>query len=108
MNVYHDCPIDARDFTDYRSTSDINTELMSKNNIQNTFEYNKFITKNAMKIMDEQKAHYQSLYSCGPYDDTMLKEKQMMDCTKEGCNIKPYDKDGLGLGREFTKIKDCK
>ena len=31
----------------------------------------------------------------------------MMDCTKEGCTIKPYDKDGLGLGREFTKIKDC-
>ena len=26
--VYTDCPMDARDFTDYRSTSDINNELL--------------------------------------------------------------------------------
>ena len=26
--VYTDCPLDARDFTDYRSTSDINNEII--------------------------------------------------------------------------------
>ena len=38
MNIYNDCPLDARDFTDYRSTSDINNEIINKNNIKNSFE----------------------------------------------------------------------
>ena len=50
--VYTDCPLDARDFTDYRSTSDINNELIVLNNIQNNFEYNKFITENATSIIN--------------------------------------------------------
>ena len=35
-------PLDARDFTDYRSSSDINNEIIQKNKINNSFEYNKF------------------------------------------------------------------
>ena len=53
MNIYNDCPLDARDFTDYRSTSDINNEIINKNNIKNSFEYNKFITNNATKMISE-------------------------------------------------------
>ena len=104
MNVYNDCPLDARDFTDYRSTSDINNELISKNNIKNSFEYNKFITKNATKLIDNYKTKIETAYGCGPHADTMLNEKEKLHCNKEECTIKPYDKNGLGLGRDFYSI----
>tara|TARA_B100001564_G_scaffold110256_1_gene91349 strand:+ start:168 stop:491 length:324 start_codon:yes stop_codon:yes gene_type:complete len=105
--VYTDCPLDARDFTDYRSTSDINNELIVKNNIQNNFEYNKFITKNATKLMDEYKNKIEKEFACGPHGETMLNEQYKQHCNKEGCEVKPYDSKGLGMGREFNSLNDC-
>ena len=106
--VYTDCPLDARDFTDYRSTSDINNELIVTNNIQNNFEYNKFITKNATKIINGYKNKIEKLYKCGPHGDTMLNEQYKQHCDKEKCEVKPYDMKGLGMGREFNSdIKNC-
>ena len=72
--VYTDCPLDARDFTDYRSTSDINNELIVTNNIQNNFEYNKFITENATKIINGYRNKIEKLYNV-VLIDTMLNEQ---------------------------------
>ena len=51
MNVYNNYPLDARDFTDYRSSSDINNEIIQKNKINNSFEYNKFINNKALILL---------------------------------------------------------
>tara|TARA_B000000475_G_C15626998_1_gene295724 strand:+ start:149 stop:418 length:270 start_codon:yes stop_codon:yes gene_type:complete len=67
MNVYNNCPLDARDFTDYRSSSDINNEIIEKNKINNSFEYNKFINNKALDIMNSQKSKIESLYNCGDH-----------------------------------------
>ena len=67
MNVYNNCPLDARDFTDYRSSSDINNELIKKNKINNSFEFNKFINNKALEIMNSEKKKVESLYNCGDH-----------------------------------------
>ncbi len=67
MNVYNNCPLDARDFTDYRSSSDINNEIIQKNKLNNSFEYNKFINNKALDIMNSQKSKIESLYNCGDH-----------------------------------------
>jgi len=67
MNVYNNCPLDARDFTDYRSSSDINNELIQKNKINNSFEFNKFINNKALEIMSSEKQKVESLYNCGDH-----------------------------------------
>jgi len=108
MNIYNDCPLDARDFTDYRSTSDINNEIINKNNIKNSFEYNKFITNNATKMISEYTNDIEKKYGCGPHADTMLNEKNKQHCDKNKCTIKPFDKNGLGLGRDFYSINCSK
>tara|TARA_B100001142_G_scaffold91513_1_gene93353 strand:+ start:114 stop:440 length:327 start_codon:yes stop_codon:yes gene_type:complete len=100
--VYTDCPLDARDFTDYRSTSDINNELIVSNNIQNNFEYNKFITNNATKIINQYRNKIEKIYKCGPHGNTMLNEQYKQHCTKDNCEVKPFDMKGLGMGREFN------
>lgn len=105
--VYTDCPLDARDFTDYRSTSDINNELIVLNKIQNNFEYNKFLTKNATQLMDKYKNKIEKQFSCGPHADTMLNEQYKQSCNKDNCTVKPYDMKGLGMGREFSSLDDC-
>ena len=67
MNVYNNCPLDARDFTDYRSSSDINNELIQKHKINNSFEFKKFINNEALNIMTNEKKKIESLYNCGDH-----------------------------------------
>ena len=55
MNIYHDCPLDARDFTDYRSSSDINNDLIVQHNLKNTSEFNTFIRKEGVKYFTKKK-----------------------------------------------------
>ena len=105
--VYTDCPLDARDFTDYRSTSDINNELIVTNDIRNNFEYNKFITENATKIINGYRNKIEKLYKCGPHADTMLNEQYKQHCDKDNCVVKAYDKEGLGMGREYNSNEKC-
>ena len=102
MNIYHDCPLDARDFTDYRSSSDINNDLIVQQNLKNTSEFNRFIRKEGTKYFTEKKQHLEKLYGCGPYDNTMLDEKYIETCTKEGCELNNGNKDGLGTGRKMN------
>tara|TARA_Y100000768_G_scaffold380322_1_gene357286 strand:- start:180 stop:731 length:552 start_codon:yes stop_codon:yes gene_type:complete len=102
MNIYHDCPLDARDFTDYRSSSDINNDLIVQQNLKNTSEFNRFIRKEGTKYFTQKKQHLEKLYGCGPYDNTMLDEKYIETCTKEGCELNNGNKDGLGTGRKMN------
>tara|TARA_Y100000591_G_C21729395_1_gene643179 strand:+ start:341 stop:610 length:270 start_codon:yes stop_codon:yes gene_type:complete len=67
MNVYNNCPLDARDFTDYRSSSDINNELIQKNKLNNSFEFNKFLNNKALDIMNSEKQKVETLYNCGDH-----------------------------------------
>ena len=99
MNIYHDCPLDARDFTDYRSSSDINNDLIVQHNLKNTSEFNRFIRTEDTNYFTEEK-----LYGCGPYDNTMLDEKYI----EEGCELNDGNKDGLGTGEEYIRKKCCK
>ena len=62
MNVYNNCPLDARDFTDYRSSSDINNELIQKHKINNSFELI-IINNEALNIMTNEKKKIESLYN---------------------------------------------
>lgn len=102
MNIYHDCPLDARDFTDYRSSSDINNDLIVQHNLKNTSEFNRFIRKEGTQYFTKKKQHLEKLYGCGPYDNTMLDEKYIETCTKEGCELNDGNKDGLGTGRKMN------
>tara|TARA_Y100000741_G_scaffold42709_1_gene29705 strand:- start:5043 stop:5588 length:546 start_codon:yes stop_codon:yes gene_type:complete len=102
MNIYHDCPLDARDFTDYRSSSDINNDLIVQQNLKNTSEFNRFIRTEGTKYFTEKKQHLEKLYGCGPYDNTMLAEKYIETCSKEGCELNDGNKDGLGTGRKMN------
>ena len=102
MNIYHDCPLDARDFTDYRSSSDINNELIVTQNLKNTSEFNNFIRNNGTKYFTEKRQHLEKLYGCGPYDNTMLDEKYIEACDKNGCKINDGNKNGLGTGRKMN------
>ena len=54
MNIYHDCPLDARDFTDYRSSSDINNDLIVQHNLKNTSEFNRFIRTEGINYFTEK------------------------------------------------------
>lgn len=66
MDVYNNCPIDGRHLTDYRSAGDVNNELKHKFNIQNSFEYNHFLTKNGLNEMNKQTDKVHNLYKCSP------------------------------------------
>ena len=87
MNIYNDCPLDARDFTDYRSSSDINNELVTTQKLKNTNEFNKFIRTEGVKYFTEQRKHLENLYGCGPHDNTMLDERYIETCNKDECNF---------------------
>lgn len=102
MNIYHDCPLDARDFTDYRSSSDINNELIHTLDLKNTSEFNKFIRTKGILHFNNKKKELEKAYGCGPYDNTMLNEKFIQNCNKEGCKREDKDKNGLGTGRKMN------
>ena len=61
MNVYNNCPLDARDFTDYRSSSDINNEMKTKFNLKNSFEFNKFITNKGLQTENNKQNNIKKL-----------------------------------------------
>ena len=53
-NKYPDCPPrmdDARHFTDYRSHNYVNSVIAMTNNIDSSYEYRKYLIKNAKEIM---------------------------------------------------------
>lgn len=106
MKGQKNCPIDQRDFCDHRSTADINNELIVKNNIQNNIEYKAFLTKNAADLIKSNMTDLEKKYGCDTGANTMLNEQLKQNCKKTGCEIKPFDANGLGLGRDFNNLED--
>lgn len=88
MNVYNNCPLDAREFTDYRSTSTINNVLMTQNNIKNSFEFNNFLKKDGLKMFNKKKADLEKTYNCGNNDIDNKYNVNPNDINTE--NLKPY------------------
>ncbi len=64
MNVYNNCPLDARDFTDYRSSSDINNQIKQENKINNSFEFNKFLNTKGLEMQQKKANEIKQLYKC--------------------------------------------
>jgi len=102
MNIYNDCPIDARDFTDYRSSSDIHNEMIVKEKLEDQHSFNRFITDHGVNHFLDKKKKIEELYGCGTYDNTMLSEKYTQICNKKNCKIENNKNDGLGTGRKMT------
>jgi hypothetical protein len=101
MNIYNDCPLDARDFTDYRPSSDIHNELISAYKLKNNHEFNNFIRNKGIYYFTNKKEQIEKLYGCGPYDNTMLDEKYTQVCDKNKCELKKNKNNGIGTGRNM-------
>ncbi len=115
-NKYTDCPPrmdDGRHFTDYRPICHVNNMVRANNSISNSYEYRMFLTKNAEKLMDMNRA-YSCQKNCSsnckqPYNQgTMLPEQSMQICDNRSCNTDFINHQGLGLGRKYnTHSTDC-
>lgn len=88
MNVYNNCPLDARDFTDYRSSSDINNEMKTKFNLKNSFEFNKFITNKGLETETNKQNNIKKLYNCG--DHKLNNDYTVSDNDLSIKNLKSY------------------
>ena len=99
MNIYNDCPLDSRDFTDYRSSSDIHNELIIEYKLKNNHEFNNFIRNKGVDYFTNKKKEIEKLYGCGPYNNTMLEEKYTQVCDKNKCELKNNENNGIGTGR---------
>ena len=107
-NKYFDCPPrmnDGRHFTDYTSNCYTNNLIRADNNIQNNFEYRQFLTNNAEKIMDMNRAYSCQKNCCGKCKEldknTMLPEQSLTTCNSENCKTLITDENGLGNGRYY-------
>jgi hypothetical protein len=107
-NKYFDCPPrmnDGRHFTDYTSNGYTNNIIRTSNNIQNNFEYRQFLTNNAEKIMDMNRAYSCQKNCCGKskelHKNTMLPEQSLTMCNSENCKTLITNENGLGNGRYY-------
>ena len=91
---------DGRAFTDYRSNCTLNNILISNNNITNTYGYREFLQNNANNIRLNMLKNDQNRCIC--YGDTMLDEQFMYTCDGELCELSSKNKDGLGVGRNYS------
>jgi len=99
---------DARHFTDYRPICHVNNIIKSDHNVMNSYEYRLFLTRNAEKIMDQNRnTAYQKngVSQCkNPYiRGTMLEEKDKVVCNKHNCKVVPNNPNGLGRGRIYSE-----
>jgi hypothetical protein len=113
-NKYFNCPprmSDGRHFTDYRPSCDVNNLISSNNNLISSYDYRQYLTQNADKLMDINRAYTVQMNSCGPcvqpYDQgTMLPEQSKTTCDATVCKNSLNVLNGLGTGRTYTKT-DC-
>lgn len=66
-NRYQTCPAlmsDARTFTDWRSSCYVNSLLQSKNGIQSSEEYRRFLITNGNRILSETNRYYNHKLGC--------------------------------------------
>jgi len=83
---------DGRHFTDYRGNCSVNNLIRENKEINNSFKYRMFLTKNANKIMDINR-----MYSCqkncsSPCQESYNIGKSSKEETCEGILAKPLPK----------------
>ena len=113
-NKYFNAPplmSDGRHFTDYRPSCIVNTMLKINNKLTNSYEYRKYLTQNADKIINQNRQVNYIVNGC--YDciqprevGTMLPEQTIEQCNKGQCDVKPNFEDGVGIGRCYSVNKD--
>tara|TARA_Y100000589_G_C27134983_1_gene622158 strand:+ start:223 stop:786 length:564 start_codon:yes stop_codon:yes gene_type:complete len=109
-NKHFGCPPrmdDGRHFTDYRGNCYVNNLVRNNNNIYNSFQYRQYLTHNANKLMDLNRANSCEKNCCGPCQQpyevgTMLPEKNKSVCGDKACGVGINSPDGLGLGRAYS------
>tara|TARA_Y100000590_G_C15659640_1_gene992060 strand:- start:1009 stop:1365 length:357 start_codon:yes stop_codon:yes gene_type:complete len=112
-NKYLDCPSrmdDGRHFTEYRSSCFLNNYTRFNNDIRNSYQYRLFLTRNAEKIMEQNKKLACDNQCCKDCNgQTMLPEESMVECNEFTCNVKANNPNGLGQGRNYgnDKAKSC-
>jgi hypothetical protein len=106
---------DARHFTDYRPNCYVNNIIRANNQLLNSFEYRKFLTDNANKLMEMNRTHACQKNCCGPckqpYDDgTMMPHQTVTTCNKHTCDVGVNNINGLGQGRNYgsPESRGCK
>ena len=99
---------DGRSFTDYRPNDDLNNMVKVENNLQNSHEYRKFLTNNAMAFMERNVSNVKEVCNLSINEDWRMKEVNNVVCSKDnGCKRSPFTKDGLGTGRIYSDEKQC-
>lgn len=111
-NKYFDCPAlmsDGRQFTDYRPSCQVDSMLQVNNKIMNSFQYNNFLTNNAVQLMN-----LNNMLACkkncnsncmDPYNvGTMLPEQYKQTCNSNSCSYSESDPNGLGLGINYGPV----
>ena len=110
-NKFVGCPArmaDGRHFTDYRPNCDVNNLIRMNNGLTSSFDYRNYLNRNAVQLMDINRAYALQKNSCGPclapYGiGTMLPEKYMTTCNETSCSTKLVNKDGIGTGRLYVE-----
>ena len=108
-NKFFGCPPrmdDARHFTDYRPNCYLNNSIRSENKTFNSFQYRMYLTHNAEKLMEMNRASNCEKNCCAPcqspYDQgTMLPEESTVTCDNSTCRVDNSNPNGLGQGRNY-------
>ncbi len=103
---------DGRHFTDYRPNCYVNNTLRSNNKTYNSFQYRMYLTHNAEKLMEMNRANSCQKNCCGPcqkpYEQgTMLPEESTVTCNSTDCQVSKNDPKGLGQGRNYGNSGNC-
>lgn len=100
---------DARAFTDYRPQCMRETRLLSgeEATFANEYDYRMYLTRNADKLIEEQRQNALKVYECPPcyrpeMYGTMLPEKSVQKCNEDNCSTYQVDSRGLGQGRNYN------
>lgn len=90
---------DGRSFTDYRSRCAALESNMSTN------DYRKYLTENAVGIMDQMAARARGVVPQPCYlkseSGTMVPEMSYVQCNAKTCDFLPGHPDGHGTGRKY-------
>lgn len=114
-NKYFNCPPrmnDGRHFTDYRPNCHLNNITSVSNSNLNSFEYRRYLTDNAVNLMEDNRLYNSEKNSCGPcmnpYNQgTMLDENTIKTCNKKNCTTSVVNKNGIGQGRYYNNNQHC-
>lgn len=98
---------DGRNFTDYRSSYELNKHIIEKNKIANTHDFRMFLNRNGDNIIKENNKYIAMMsgsFNCKqPYEvGTMLPEKTRLVCNQHTCKEVLVNENGIGQGREYS------